>query len=182
VTLAIAALLGLLASFTGSGEDEETPTPTLALATTPPERTALPSADATPEPPLIQGDPALLQSADVIDVIDGDTIDVRIDGREERVRYYGVDTPERGDDCYGDATDRNEELAGARVLLQPDARDRDSFGRLLRYVFLPTGESVEGLLIAEGLGYAWRDDGAFRDVLVVAEEEAAAAGAGCLWE
>jgi micrococcal nuclease len=117
----------------------------------------------------------------VIDVIDGDTIDVELNGREERVRYYGIDTPERGDDCFSEARRRNQELVGDAVLLLPDARERDRSGRLLRYVFDASGNSIDGQLIAEGLAYAWRDDGSHRDLLIGAEDGARAARAGCLW-
>jgi endonuclease YncB( thermonuclease family) len=98
------------------------------------------------------------------------------------VRYYGVDTPERGDDCYGEAKDRNEALAANTVLLLlPDERNRDRGGRLLRYVFDEQGESIDATLIAEGLARAWPDDGAYRDTLVALEHQVVAASVGCLW-
>jgi endonuclease YncB( thermonuclease family) len=123
-----------------------------------------------------------LQRGEVVEVIDGDTIDVRIDGRGVRVRYFGVDTPERGDRCYREASDRNETLVAKRVLLLPDARTEDSFGRLLRYVFLEDGTSVDATLVAEGFGLAWRQDGRYRDEIVGLEAEARADGRGCLWK
>lgn len=122
-----------------------------------------------------------LQTAEVEEVIDGDTIDVRIDGIETRIRYFGVDTPERGRACYREATDRNESLLGETVLLLADARTEDDFGRLLRYVFLPDGTSVDATLVAEGFGEAWTRDGRYREEIVALEAEARAAGRGCLW-
>jgi micrococcal nuclease len=122
-----------------------------------------------------------LQRAEVQEVIDGDTIDVRFSGRTVRVRYYGIDTPERGDRCYREAADRNETLIGGTVLLLPDARLEDSNGRLLRYIFLPDGVSVDATLVAEGFALAWRDDGRYRDQLISLEKQAQAAGRGCLW-
>jgi endonuclease YncB( thermonuclease family) len=122
-----------------------------------------------------------LKAGRVEEVIDGDTIDVLIDGREVRVRYYGVDTPERGRRCFREAMDRNELLIGQRVLLLPDARDTDPAGRLLRYVFLPSGVSVDATLVAEGFGHAWRDDGRYRDQIIGLELQADAANRGCLW-
>jgi endonuclease YncB( thermonuclease family) len=122
-----------------------------------------------------------LQRAEVEEVIDGDTIDVRLNGRTVRVRYYGVDTPERGDRCFREATDRNETLIGGTVLLLPDVRLEDSNGRLLRYIFLSDGTSVDATLIAEGFALAWRDDGRYRDQLISLERQAQAAGRGCLW-
>ena len=118
----------------------------------------------------------------MLDIVDGDTIDVLVGGEEERVRLFGVDTPERGDRCYDGAADRIEALAGERVLLLPDLRERDPYDRLLRYVFTEDGELIDGLLVAEGLGEAWRRDGQYRDEIVAAEERARAAGVGCLWD
>lgn len=167
LTLAVGLLLGLLSNRGDdetSGPDGGAPTPTLAVAL-----------------PQIDPDPRLLEEAEVLDVIDGDTIDVRVGGQRERLRYFGVDTPERGDRCYSEATERNEALVGDTVLLLSDVRDRDPNDRLLRYVFTEAGASVEARLIAEGLGVAWTADGAYRDGLVGLESEARAAEAGCLW-
>lgn len=122
-----------------------------------------------------------LAQARVEQVIDGDTIDVTLDGKPRRVRYYGVDTPERGDRCYREAVDRNESLTGGRVLLLPDARDTDRFDRLLRYVFLPDGTSVDATLVAEGFGRAWTEDGRYREQIISLEDEAQHADRGCLW-
>ena len=91
----------------------------------------------------------------VVRVVDGDTIDVRVAGRMERVRVLGIDTPERGA-CYADrATAETRRLAlDQRVVLRGDRTQarRDRYGRLLAYVGLPSGEDLgRGLL--EG-GYA----------------------------
>ena len=86
---------------------------------------------------------------------DGDTIEVVLAGRRrERVRYIGIDTPERGDCYYGEATARNGELVmGKRVRLERDRTDRDRYGRLLRYVYV--GDTlVEAKLVEEGYAVA----------------------------
>ena len=78
-------------------------------------------------------------------VVDGDTIIVRIDGRDVRVRYIGVNAPElanleRGVDteCGAlEAARANRELVeGRSVALERDITDRDRFGRLLRHVWV----------------------------------------------
>lgn len=161
---AVAAFIALLAVLVTVGEEGEEPAP---LPTLPPA--------------LIHPEPTSLTTAAVVEVIDGDTIDVEIEGRRERVRYYGVDAPEKGHACYNEATARNGVLATGRVLLLPDARERDPNGRLLRYVFTLDGQSVDAQLIAEGLGQAWREDGAYRDRLISLEEQAQREGLGCLW-
>jgi endonuclease YncB( thermonuclease family) len=125
--------------------------------------------------------PESLPAALVMEVIDGDTIEVRVKGSQETVRYYGIDTPERRERCYGEAKERNKELVGRHVLLMSDARNRDRGGRLLRYVFTLDGYSIDAALVAEGLARAWTKDGTYRDELIALEEEARGEGRGCLW-
>jgi endonuclease YncB( thermonuclease family) len=125
--------------------------------------------------------PESLPTAVVIEVIDGDTIEVQLEGKRETVRYYGIDTPDREEPCYEEAKERNEELAGRHVLLMADARDRDSGGRLLRYVFTLDGYSIDAALVAEGFAHAWTSDGSYRDTLMALEEEAKREDRGCLW-
>lgn len=91
-------------------------------------------------------------AAQVIDVIDGDTIDVLLNGAEYRVRYIGVDTPERGDPFDAEATALNEELVGNQtVILVKDVSETDQYGRLLRYVYLLDGTFVNAELLRQGL-------------------------------
>lgn len=82
-------------------------------------------------------------TASVLAVIDGDTIEVLLNGEKERVRYIGVDTPEFNyetgeNDCYAqEAKQENQDLvAGKIVRLETDTSDRDKYGRLLRYVYI----------------------------------------------
>jgi micrococcal nuclease len=89
--------------------------------------------------------------AQVVDVVDGDTIEVLIDGDEEDLRYIGVDTPESvapGEpvECFGpEASELNRRLVeGETVRLVFDAERRDHYGRLLAYVFAgPTFVNAE---------------------------------------
>jgi micrococcal nuclease len=96
----------------------------------------------------------------VIDVVDGDTIDVRLAGGQERVRMLGIDTPEtvdpsRPQECFGaEASARTRELlpTGTRVVLQRDVEPRDHFGRLLAFVFRRRDRLLVNMeLLAEGL-------------------------------
>lgn len=118
---------------------------------------------------------------DVIKVIDGDTLDVRAAQTELRVRLYGVDTPERGDRCFAEATERMRVLADSQVQLVSDERQRDRYDRELRYAFTASGESIDAALIREGLAVAWREDGAQRATLIALEDRARTARTGCLW-
>ena len=114
-------------------------------------------------------------------IVDGDTLDVRSAETSIRVRLYGVDTPEQGEVCFAEATQRLTVLAGDVVQLLPDARLQDTFDRELRYVYTEDGVLIDEVLVREGYGLAWREDGSKRDAIIAAEEEARAAGRGCLW-
>lgn len=77
------------------------------------------------------------ERATVVRVIDGDTIEVRMAGAEERVRYIGVNTPESDEPCYQEALNYNLSLVqGKEVTLVQDKSERDQYGRLLRYVYV----------------------------------------------
>jgi endonuclease YncB( thermonuclease family) len=95
----------------------------------------------------------------VFHVVDGDTVDVRAgDGTEERVRIIGIDTPERGECGFGEASSAMARLVdGEQVELVAGARDdRDRYGRVLRYV--DVGGVDAGLtLIQQGLAIARYD-------------------------
>ena len=119
--------------------------------------------------------------ARVLSVVDGDTLRIWWNGREERLRYYGVDTPEKAEACFEEATRRNASLAGDEVALAFDIRTRDKYGRLLAYVFTPEGFFIDGALAAEGLGRAWTRDGRWRDAVELLERDAREADRGCLW-
>ena len=97
------------------------------------------------------------------------------------MRLYGINATERGQPCSDEATLRLGELAGQEVRLRPDARERDRYGRLLRYVYSPAGLSVDAELVDEGLAHAWRTDGDLRLAIMALEARASAGGRGCLW-
>jgi micrococcal nuclease len=175
----LAAFVGFLQLLTTGGGTAGTPTPEPFLSPTPLLQSPTPTS--TP-PPLIHYDPQSLQQARVVRVIDGDTIDVLIDGEPQQIRYYGIDAPEEGEKCYQEATERNRELVGTTVRLEPDARDKDEYGRLLRYVFTNEGVSVDATLVSEGLARAWRKDGRYATRLTILETDAQQDGTGCLWQ
>lgn len=103
------------------------------------------------EAPTLLPTSAAGEPAAVVHIVDGDTIDVVIAGRQERVRYVGMDTPERAQPGYRAATEANRLLVeGQSVLLARDISDRDRNGRLLRFAFLADGRLVNAELIAQG--------------------------------
>lgn len=114
-------------------------------------------------------------------VIDGDTIDMDIDGKAHRVRYISVNTPERDEPCFYEATQANVDLVtGKTVRLAKDISETDRYSRLLRYVYV--GDTfVNEALVAGGYAEAvlYRPDGKHYDLFSQLEAEAASAGLGC---
>lgn len=158
-------LLILVAALLLAGCD--TIAPTAAPTTAPPP---------TPTAESIGGDEAL-----VVRVIDGDTIDVILDGIEYRVRYIGVNTPERDEACYQEATDANAALVeNQSVRLVRDVSETDRFDRLLRYVYVDD-TFVNAALVREGYAEAveYPPDTANAALFNQLEDEARAADRGC---
>jgi micrococcal nuclease len=96
-------------------------------------------------------------AAEVQRVTDGDTFVATVDGRRERVRVIGVDTPEtvapnRPVEPYGRQASSfaKRHLTGATVRLAGDVEPRDRYGRLLAYMWLADGTFWNALLVAEG--------------------------------
>lgn len=103
----------------------------------------------------------------VIKVVDGDTMDVSINGATERIRLIGINTPETVDprkpvECFGkEASAKAKELlTNKKVYLEadPSQGERDKYNRLLRYVFLEDGTSFNFLMIKEGYAYEYTYD------------------------
>ncbi|MDQ0216063.1 micrococcal nuclease [Oikeobacillus pervagus] len=96
-------------------------------------------------------------SGNVVKVVDGDTIDVEIDGKKERIRMILVDTPETkhprlGVQPFGPEASAytKERLSNQQVLLEMDVQERDQYGRLLAYVWMGD-ENYNRTLIEKGL-------------------------------
>jgi len=94
--------------------------------------------------------------------IDGDTLAVKMNGKVEKVRFIGVDTPETHKpntpvQCYGPAAaNYTKTVIGSqklRLVSDPESTDRDRYDRLLRYVYLPDDRLVNELLIKTGHGF-----------------------------
>lgn len=91
-------------------------------------------------------------------VVDGDTIVVKINGKKEKVRLIGVDTPESVHPDQSRNTPEGkiasqftkDHLEGKYVRLETDVQERDKYGRLLAYVYLGD-EMFNKTLLKEGL-------------------------------
>jgi len=165
-------------------EGSANPSPTTIKISPRPTATPPPTAHDAIDIPY----PGDLETATVTRVIDGDTINVFLNGNEFTVRYIGIDTPEtvdpnRPDGCYGEeASARNKELVlGKAVGLERDVSETDDFGRLLRYVWIDR-QMVNALLVRDGYAKAETDfpEVKHRDVFLELQTAAQEAGRG-LW-
>ncbi len=132
------------------------------------------------------------ETARVVRVVDGDTIVVRLGGRDERLRYIGMDTPETKKPdtpvqwMGPEASRANAALVkGRTVVLEKDVSETDRFGRLLRYVWLADGDRwtlVDLELVRRGFAQVETDppDVKYADRFVAAERSAREAQVG-LW-
>jgi micrococcal nuclease len=107
------------------------------------------------------------QLYEVVKVIDGDTIDIRINDKIERLRLIGINTPETVDprkpvECFGKQASEKARalLDGKQVSIESDSTqgERDKYNRLLRYVFLEDGTNLNLLMIREGYAYEYTYD------------------------
>ena len=113
-------------------------------------------------------------------VVDGDTFDLA-DG--QRVRLIGIDAPEIGQECSDQATQALASLiSGQIVYLEKDVSDTDSYGRLLRYVYVDNA-LVNYELVCQGFAYAeeYPPDLLHSSDLAAAEDSADLNRRGCLW-
>jgi micrococcal nuclease len=131
------------------------------------------------------------QPVPVVRVVDGDTIIVRLAGKNERVRLIGIDTPESVKpntpvQCFApEASARTKALlpAGSSVRLVRDVDLRDRYGRLLAYVYRASDNLFVNLALAvDGYAsaYTYPPNVAHAGEFVAAAGQARDAGRG-LW-
>lgn len=115
----------------------------------------------------------------VTDIIDGDTIKIGYNS----IRLIGIDAPETNEPCYEESKEILEELVKhEEVRLEKDTKDKDDYGRLLRYVY------VDNMLVNKEmvrLGLAkfneMQPNTKYSEIILEAENNAKNAGR-CLWE
>ena len=123
--------------------------------------------------------------AEVIDVYDGDTLTVELDGVRERVRLIGIDAPEIRGPAHELALAAGAYLAslvaGETVDLVLGVKGRDRYGRLLAYVYLD-GLFINLEMVRAGCAvtYTVPPDVAHANEFLEAEREARANRQG-LW-
>ena len=150
--------------------------------------------ETTPASESKQSDSAIQTNALVTKTVDGDTLHAKIDGEadEVTVRLLGINTPESVDprrpvECFGKEASKHakELLEGKRIRLEadPQADERDKYGRILRKVMMENGKSFNTLMVSEGYATAYVSfpmDANYKRELKKLEEEARLAKRG-LW-
>ncbi|MEI6221927.1 MAG: thermonuclease family protein, partial [bacterium] len=100
----------------------------------------------------------------VTKIVDGDTIDVEMNGKTQRIRLIGIDTPELVDprkpvQCFAkEASAKAKSLLtdkDVRLELDPTQGDWDKNGRLLAYIYFTDGTSFNKLMIDEGYAFEY---------------------------
>lgn len=158
-----ASILILLFTFANPPTSQQLPVPT-----PPPVSKTQASPTPTGIEHVLQASDAVPRSPEVlvpvVRVVDGDTIVVSLDGKNETVRLIGINTPETVDprksvECFGkEASEKAKTVlqkSSVRLEADPTQGDRDKYGRLLRFVFLPDGTNFNELMIEEGYAYEY---------------------------
>lgn len=89
--------------------------------------------------------------AKVVSVNDGDTITVLRDGRQVKIRLYGIDSPEKGQDFGQKARELTAALVAGRSV-DIEQMDTDRYGRIVGLVEV-NGQSLNRLIVQNG--FAW---------------------------
>jgi micrococcal nuclease len=98
----------------------------------------------------------------IVQVIDGDTVEISKDCKAVRVRFIGINTPETVDarkpvECFGkEASDHAKHILSNKdveIEADPTQGTYDKYGRLLGYVILPDGTNFNKIMIEQGYAY-----------------------------
>lgn len=155
-----APVIGVAAVILLAGCNPEELGTTTITAVTPSPAASATRQPAPPKPsPATTPQPVPVPSAavTVIRVVDGDTVETSVG----MIRLIGIDTPERGQCGYGEATAKAASLAppGSTItLVDPvEVEDRDKHERFLRYITTEHGQEFGLSMIASGLADARYD-------------------------
>ena len=123
----------------------------------------------------------------VLKVVDGDTIHISYNGKDEKVRFIGLDTPETKDprkpiQCFGrEATAKMTEFAenkNIRLEFDRTQGERDKYGRILAFVYNEDNKNLAYEMIRQGYGneythnsYPYKYQNEFKEAARKAREE-----------
>ncbi len=177
-TIAIIFSVIIFASFVGIGltapppSKSQTPiTATPAVQTPPPVVQQENSAITASEPVVAPTDKPSSANIDsdhqyysVIEVVDGDTLKISIDGKGTTLRLIGMDTPEVLDprkpvQCFGaESSNKSKELLSmqkVRIEKDPTQGDLDKYGRTLAYIYRSDGLFYNEYMIEQGYAHEY---------------------------
>ncbi|ETI66470.1 thermonuclease family protein [Neobacillus vireti] len=141
--------------------------------------------------PAIAKSGAKLIAGTIVKNIDGDTIEIEINGKAEKVRMLCVDTPEThhprlGVQPFGpEASDYTKKIlpVGTKVEIEPGiGSGRDKYGRLLAYIYID-GKMFNEMLLEQGLArvaYIYAPNTQYVDEFYAIQKEAQKKGIG-IW-
>jgi len=142
---------------------------------------------------LLDGPASATETGVVVEVVDGDTLQVLTKGNTEAVtvRLIGIDAPERSHPSLGkeffsdEAASHLASLCGGKtVRMEKDAEESDKYDRLLRYVYLPSpdGRLLNEEMLGAGMAHVYtRFPFSRKDAFLSAEGKARREGMG-LWK
>lgn len=131
--------------------------------------------------------PGVIGPFPVTKASDGDTIWIDHDGRREKLRLIGIDTPELNDprggvQCFAtEAADHaRTQLGGRSVFLEPDPSQAavDRFGRTLAYVWTESGRLFNLDIINDGFAHEYTYNAPYRYQQLFRDAESSARNAG----
>ena len=91
----------------------------------------------------------------VVAVTDGDTIQVMRNGSAAKVRFWGVDAPERNQ-AFGTKAKQFVSEKCFNKEVRVDIKDVDQYGRLVGEIFLSSGERLNSLVVKEGMAWWYK--------------------------
>lgn len=94
-------------------------------------------------------------SGNVVKIIDGDTFDIVLNGKQTRVRMFGIDAPERGMDYFKVAKEYLGELCMNQVI-RIEVMNTDRYGRIVAKSFLPDGRELGTEMIRAGMAWHFK--------------------------
>ncbi len=118
-------------------------------------------------------------SGKAVAVIDGDTIDVMHNGKSERIRLYGIDTPEKKQAFGSRAKQATSDFVFGKIV-KVIVRDKDRYGRTIGIVVMPDGGLLNNELVRIGMAWWYRRYAPGDAELQRLEQEARSARIG-LW-
>jgi endonuclease YncB( thermonuclease family) len=118
-------------------------------------------------------------SGKVVGITDGDTIRVMHNGEAERIRLWGIDSPESKQPFGTRAKQFTGDLAFGNVVTVK-VHDTDRYGRTVAEIILPDGRNLNQEIVRAGFGWWYQQYAKHDRVLPALEEEARVAKRG-LW-